>query len=91
MSLTVATIGMTEIKANFSKLTADANAIDMTITVFKNNKPRVEIRPLATTRDDFKNMSTGTLDAIQETEGILVDPTHVTYKDANDVFAALGL
>lgn len=91
MSPAVATVGMAEAKTNFSKLTANANATGMTITVFKNNKPWVEIRPLATPRNDFENMPVATLDAIQETEDMLADPSHVTYKTADDIFAALGL
>lgn len=90
MSNAVVTVGMAEAKTNFSKLTANINATGVPITVFKNNKPWVEIRPLATPRDDFKNMPEETLEAIRETEAMLDDPDHVTYKSAEDVFAALG-
>ena len=53
MSNAVATVGMAEAKTNFSKLTASVNATGVPVTVFKNNKPWVEIRPLAMPRDDF--------------------------------------
>ncbi|MDO4437372.1 MAG: hypothetical protein Q4B77_05415 [Coriobacteriaceae bacterium] len=91
MSPAVATVGMAEAKTNFSKLTANANATGLPITVFKNNKPWVEIRPLATPRDDFEGMPTETIRAIRETEAMAVDPEHVTYHAADDLFAALGL
>ena len=51
----------------------------------------MEIRPLATPRDDFKGMPAETIEAIQETEDMLADPAHVTYASADDLFAALGL
>lgn len=91
MSPAVATVGMAEAKTNFSKLTANANATGVPITVFKNNKPWVEIRPLASTRDDFESMPEETLEAIRSTEAMLADADHVTYKTADDVFAVLGL
>lgn len=91
MNTTVATVGMAEAKTNFSKLTANANATGIPVTVFKNNKPWVEIRPLAAPKDGFKEMPAETLEAIRETEAMLADPEHTTYKSAEDVFAALGL
>lgn len=91
MSYALATVGMAEAKTNFSKLTANVNATGIPITVFKNNRPWVEIRPLATPQDDFKNMPAETLEAIRETEAMLRDPEHTTYRSAEDVFAALGL
>ena len=91
MNQVVATVGMAEAKTNFSKLTARANATGIPITVFKNNKPWVEIRPLAQGRDDFKGMPAETIGAIQETEAMLADPQHVSYKSADELFSALGL
>lgn len=91
MSVSVATVGMAEAKTNFSKLTANANATGIPITVFKNNKPWVEIRPLAKPCDDFEHAPDETIEAIRETESMLDDPSHVTYKSAEEVFAALGL
>lgn len=91
MSPGVATVGMDEAKTNFSKLTANANATGLPITVFKNNKPWVEIRPPATPCDDFEGMPEETINAIRETEAMVADPGHVTYRSADDLFAALGL
>lgn len=91
MGNAVATVGMAEAKTNFSKLTANVNATGVPVTVFKNNKPWVEIRPLATPRDDFEGMPAETIEAIQETEDMLADHAHVTYTSADDLFAALGL
>lgn len=84
------TIGMAEAKTNFSRITADANRTGMPITVFKNNKPWVEIRPLSTP-DNFDALPKDTRKAIDETEAMLADPKHVTYKTASSVFAALGI
>ncbi len=56
--------------------------------VFKNNKPWVEIRPLAE-RDDFASLPQETKDAIAEIEEMSNDPDHVTYKTADSLFAAL--
>lgn len=91
MSTTIATIGMAEAKTNFSKLTANANATGIPITVFKNNKPWVEIRPLASQKDDFVNIPKETLEAIQETENLIADPNRITYKTAEELFKALGI
>lgn len=91
MSHALATVGMAEAKTNFSKLTANVNATGIPVTVFKNNRPWVEIRPLATPQDDFKSMPAETLEAIRETEAMLRDQEHTTYRSAEDVFAALGL
>lgn len=91
MAHSLATVGMAEAKTNFSKLTANANATGIPITVFKNNKPWVEIRPLATTKDDFADLPQETQQAIEETEKMLADPAHTTYQSAEELFKALGL
>lgn len=90
MSSVVATVGMAEAKTNFSKLAANANVTGIPITVFKHNRPWVEIRPLATA-DDFADMPQATLDAINETEAMLASKHSRTYKTADALFAALGL
>lgn len=91
MGVTIATVGMAEAKSNFSKLTASVNATGIPITVFKNNKPWVEIRPLAASRDDFATLPPETIAAVEEAEAIKADPNHVTYKTAEDFFRALEL
>lgn len=82
-----AVVGMSDAKTNFSKLTADANRTGRSITVFKNNKPWVEIRPLAHANE----VPAETREAMDETESLLSDPDHVTYRDAESLFSALGL
>ena len=84
------TIGMSEAKTNFSKITADVNRTGIPVTVFKNNRPWVEIRPLDT-RDDFGDLPQETQEAIAETEAMLSDPRHVTFKTAEDLFSSLGI
>ena len=91
MTAPIATVGMSEAKTNFSKLTASANATGIPITVFKNNKPWVEIRPLATESYDFASLPKETQEAIAETEAILADLNHTTYKTAQELFDTLEL
>lgn len=81
------TIDMSDAKTNFSRLTADANRTGHSITVFKNNRPWVEIRPLAYEGD----VPEATREAMDETDAIAADPGHVTYKSAESLFSALGL
>lgn len=81
------TIGMSDAKTNFSRLTADANRTGRSITVFKNNRPWVEIRPLAYVGD----VTTETREAMNEVDAMAADPNHVTYKSAESLFSALGL
>ncbi|MDD5892873.1 MAG: hypothetical protein PUC67_00780 [Coriobacteriaceae bacterium] len=81
------TIGMSDAKTNFSRLTADANRTGRSITVFKNNRPWVEIRPLAYVGD----VPTETREAMNEVDAMAADPNHVTYKSAESLFSALGL
>lgn len=87
---TTLTVGMAEAKTNFSRITADVNRTGKAITVFKNNKPWVEIRPLSEP-DDFVALPKETREAIDETEAMLGDPDHITYKTATSAFSALGI
>jgi antitoxin (DNA-binding transcriptional repressor) of toxin-antitoxin stability system len=81
------TIGTSDAKTNFSRLTADANRTGHSITVFKNNRPWVEIRPLAYEGD----VPEATREAMDKADAIVADPDHVTYKSAESLFSALGL
>ncbi len=83
----IPTIGMSDAKTNFSRLAADANRTGHSITVFKNNRPWVEIRPLAYEGD----VPEETREAMDEADAIAADPDHVTYKSAESLFSALGL
>lgn len=85
-----ATVGMADAKTNFSRITADVNRTGIPVTVFKNNKPWVEIRPLAA-RDDFADLPKDTQDAIAEAEALRTDPNRTVYKTAESLFASLGL
>lgn len=81
------TVGISDAKTNFSRLTADANRTGRSITVFKNNRPWVEIRPLAYEGD----VPVETREAMDEADALMTDPNHVTYKSAESLFSALGL
>lgn len=87
---TTLTVGMADAKTNFSRITADVNRTGIPVTVFKNNKPWVEIRPLAE-QDDFASLPKETLDAIVETEALLENPGRKTYKTAESLFSALDM
>ena len=45
-------VGLAEAKDNLSALTARANATGRPFTILKNNKPWVEVRPIADPRED---------------------------------------
>jgi antitoxin (DNA-binding transcriptional repressor) of toxin-antitoxin stability system len=83
------TIGMSDAKTNFSRLTADANRTGRTVVVFKNNKPWVEIRPLA--HGEEGGVPAETREAMGEADSLAADPGHTTYKTAESLFSALGL
>lgn len=87
---TTLTIGMADAKTHFSRITADVNRTGIPVTVFKNNKPWVEIRPLAE-QDGFASLPKETQEAIEETEALLKEPGHKTYKTAESLFSALGI
>ena len=86
----VTTIGMADAKTNFSRITANVNKTGTPVTVFKNNKPWVEIRPLANA-GSFSTIPNDTKQAIAETEAMLNDPGHVTFKTADELFSSLGI
>lgn len=81
-----ATVGMADAKTNFSRITADANRTGIPITVFKNNKPWVEIRPLAT-----PEIPAETLEAMAEIEQMKEDPDHQRFATAEELFSSLGI
>ena len=60
------------------------------MTVFRNNKLWVEIHPLAK-QDDFSALPHDTKVATDETEAMLSDPDHTTYRTAKSLFASLGI
>lgn len=82
------TIGMSDAKANFSRLTAEANRTGCSVVVFKNNKPWVEIRPLA---HEENGVPDETCEAMEEADALAADPNHMTYQTAESLFSALGL
>lgn len=84
---TTLTVGMSDAKANFSKLTAEVNRTGRPVTVFKNNRPWVEIRPLAAE----ENIPSDTREAMAEADAIVADPNHQTYRSANELFSALDI
>lgn len=81
------TVDISDAETNFSRLTADANRTGRSIVVFKNNRPWVEIRPLAYEGD----VPAETREAMDEVDTMMADSDHVTYKSAESLFSALGL
>lgn len=81
------TVDISDAETSFSRLTADANRTGRSITVFKNNRPWVEIRPLAYEDD----VPVETREAMDEADALMTDPNRVTYKSAESLFSALGL
>ena len=84
----VATIGMSDAKANFSRITAEVNRTGVPVTVFKNNRPWVEIRPLAS-EPGSPSLPEETMEAMREAEAMLADPGHATCRSVDDLFAQL--
>ncbi|MEE8717249.1 MAG: hypothetical protein SOI26_10320 [Coriobacteriales bacterium] len=81
-------VSMSDAKADFSRLTADANRNGRTVVVFKNNKPWVEIRPLA---HEEGNESAETQEAMSEADALSADSGHTTYMTTESLFLSLGL
>lgn len=46
--MTTLTMGLAEVKSNFSRVTAEVHRSGRPVTVLKNNKPWVVIQPLST-------------------------------------------
>ncbi len=82
------TVGMSDAKTNFSRLTADVNRTGRSVVVFKNNKPWVEIRPLA---HEEAGIPAETRQAMDESDVLTADSGHTTYQTAESLFAALDL
>lgn len=82
------TVGISDAKTNFSRLTADANRTGRSVVVFKNNKPWVEIRPLA---HEENRVPDETREAMEEADTLAADHDHTTYQTAESLFSALGL
>lgn len=91
MQETTVTVGMAEAKTNFSKLTAGANATGVSITVFKHNKPWVEIRPLAIEKDRSADLPPKTVEAMDEVEQLKADPNRKRFVTVESLFEALGI
>ncbi len=84
------TVGMAEAKTNFSRIAATVNSTGVPVTVFKNNKPWVEIAPVVECFD-FSDLPQETKEAVKEIEQMLDDPKHTTYDSADTMFNALGI
>ena len=82
------TVGMSDAKTNFSRLTADANRTGHSVVVFKNNKPWVEIRPLA---HEETGIPVETRQAMEEADALTGDSGHTTYQTAESLFSALDI
>lgn len=88
--MTTLTVGMADAKTNFSRITAAVNETGVPVTVFRNNKPWVEIRPLASNAAGV--LPKETLEAVKEAERMREHPEeHVRYESADALFRALNV
>jgi antitoxin Phd len=78
------TIGLSEVKANFGKVTAEVNRTGNPVTVFKNNKPWVVISP-AVSLETVSNPVT--LAAMEEADQMVRNGTR--FDNLVDMMAAL--
>lgn len=90
------TVGMSEAKTNFSRITANANRTGRSVTVFKNNRPWVEIRPLAMPEVAPAEYIEGPLPAetqesLDETRAMKRNPDRETFMSAEALFESLGI
>lgn len=92
------TVGMSEAKTHFSRLTADANRTGRSVVVFRNNKPWVEIRPLAykenggaSAMTDQTQQAADQGEQTDQTDTLEASSQDTTYKTAKSQFSALGL
>ena len=59
------TVGISDAKNNFSKITAEINRLGKPVTVLKNNKPWVIIMPANAAQESSKDVA---VDLIERTE-----------------------
>ena len=60
------TMGLAEVKNNFSRVTAEVNRTGRPVTVMKNNKPWVTINPAATQSGADRNAVDVAIDFMDE-------------------------
>ncbi len=86
------TVTMSEAKTHFSRITAAVNASGEPVMVFRNSKPWVEIRPLAS--DAARTLSAlpeETREAMAQAEAMLADDNHERFTTIEALFDDLGL
>ena len=97
MAQAVATIGMSEVKANFSKVANRCHETRVPITVFKHNKPWVNITPVEDVSGEFVSFDSlpqETKDAVASVESAIQSgeiDTWKTYSSADELFSDLGI
>ncbi len=97
MAQAVVTIGMSEVKANFSKVANRCHETRIPVTVFKHNKPWVNITPVQNVNDEyvsFDNLPQGTKDAVESVNSAIQSgeiDTWKNYSSADDLFSDLGI
>ena len=97
MAQAVATIGMSEVKANFSKVANRCHETRVPITVFKHNKPWVNITPVQDEIDEYVSFETlpqETKDAVASVDSAVQSGkinTWKTYSSADELFSDLGI
>ena len=97
MAQAIATIGMSEVKANFSKVANRCHETKTPITVFKHNKPWVNITPVNEASDEYiayEDLPQGTLDAVANVDAACKSgeiKSWKKYSSSDELFADLGI
>ena len=92
-----ATIGMSEVKANFSKVANQCHETRIPITVFKHNKPWVNITPVGETDGEFvsfDDLPQFTKDAVQSADSAIESgdfENWKSYSSADELFSELNI
>lgn len=90
--MSVLTVGISEAKANLSKLIDQVNKTNETVTIFKNNAPVAEIRPAQAVQPiPFEQLPASTKEAILEGEKAVATGNYSDFKPVENVFSELGI
>lgn len=97
MTQAIATIGMSEVKANFSKVANHCHDTRTPITVFKHNKPWVNITPVNEVVDEFiaaESLPQATKNAVEHVDAAVRNSelsSWKTYSSSDELFSDLDI
>lgn len=79
------TIGVTDARANFNKLTNEVAKTGQPVTIYKNNKPFVVVSPAS-----YCGITNAeTIDALEQSDQLIHDEQHQFYGSVEDFMDAL--